>query len=307
AEHYASYGPHSARDPHGWDDELPFEGIRAPSEIASREEFKQWVDGYDTGVRYMDDHVGRLLEDLEAAGVREDTLVVVSADHGENLGELNVYGDHQTADEYTCNVPLVVEGPGVEPGVDEGLYYNLDLPPTLTEFVGGEPAAGWDGRSFAASLADGADAGRDYLVLSQGTWACQRAVRWEQYLLVRTYHDGFKQFEPVELYDLAADPHETENVARDNPGLVEHGTTLLQTWYSARMVEDATGTAGGNPDAPRAFTDPLMEVIAEGGPYYTRGNLESYARRLRETGRDEHAETLERTEGIVEQSVESYL
>jgi arylsulfatase A-like enzyme len=307
AEHYASYGPHSARDPHGWNDEKPFELPRAPAEISSREEFKQWVDGYDVGVRYMDEYVGELLDDLEAAGVREETLVILSADHGENLGELNVYGDHQTADEYTCNVPLIVEGPGVEPGVDRGLHYNVDFAPTLTEFVGGDAAAGWDGRSFAESLTAGTDDGREYLVLSQGTWACQRAVRWADYLLVRTYHDGFKDFDAVELYDLAADPHETEDISGERPDLVERGTTLLQAWHSARMVEDAAGEAGGNPDAPRAFTDPLMEVISEGGPYYTRGSLADYAERLRETGRAEHAEKLERTEGIVEQDVSATL
>jgi choline-sulfatase len=302
-EHYESFGPHGARDPHGWDDEKPFEPLRAPDDIADREDFKEWVDGYDVGVRYMDEYLGELLADLERAGVREDTLIIVSADHGENLGELNVYGDHQTADEYTCNVPLVVEGPGVEPGVDEEFHYNVDLAPTVTDLVGGDVASGWDGRSFADSVTDGETDGRDYLVLTQGTWACQRAVRFDDYLLVRTYHDGFKDFDAVELYDLKEDPHETESVAHERPDVVERGTTLLQEWKSARMVEDATGDAGGNPDSPRAFTDPLMEVISEGGPYYTRGVLASYAERLRETGREAHAERLERTGGIVEQSV----
>jgi arylsulfatase A-like enzyme len=304
-EQYDSYGPHSAHEPHAWGGGSDLE--RPPQEIDSREAFKQWVDGYDTGVRYADEYIGRLLDYLREAGVRDETMVILTADHGENLGELNVYGDHQTADEYTCNVPLIVDGPGVEPGIDHGLYYNVDLAPTITEFVGGDPASGWDGSSFVDSLADGTDTGRDYLVLSQGTWACQRAVRWDDYLLIRTYHDGFKSFEAVELYDLSEDPHETESLAREHPELVERGMTLLQTWHRTRMIEDASGQAGGNPDAPRSFTDPLMEVISEGGPYYTRGNLKQYAERLRETGREEHAEKLERTRGIVEQSVETYL
>ena len=64
----------------------------------------------------------------------------------------------------------------------------------------------WDGRSFADVLTSGSDDGREFLVLSQGTWACQRAVRWDDWLLLRTYHDGFKHFAPVELYDLDEDP-----------------------------------------------------------------------------------------------------
>jgi arylsulfatase A-like enzyme len=302
AEHYASYGPHSAHDVHhGYlSGDGPVEGVpRVPDEIATREDFVRWINGYDTGISYMDAYIGRIFERLEEAGVREDTLIIVSADHGENQGELNVYGDHQTADDRTCRVPLLVSGPGVEPGVDRGLHYNLDLPPTVLDLLGADAPAGWDGRSFAASLTEGADAGRDHLVLGQGTWACQRAARWDDYLLVRTYHDGFKEFDPVELYDLAADPHETEDISGERPDLVTEGTAIIQEWQNDRLLDAATGRAGGNAGAHRTLVDPLFEVIADGGPCYVRGTLESYAERLRETGRAEHAETLERTEGIV--------
>jgi choline-sulfatase len=304
-EHYASYGPHSAHDVHHWyltgnkdTPDLP----RVPEEISSREEFRQWIDGYDVGIRYMDDYIGKLLDRLEDHGVREETLILLSADHGENQGELNVYGDHQTADDKTCRIPLIVSGPDVSTGVDHGLYYNLDLPPTVTELVGGTPAEGWDGQSFADALTDDAEVGRKFLVLGQGTWACQRAVRWDDWLLIRTYHDGFKDFEPVELYDLASDPHETTNLAGNRPEIVEQGVTLLEQWHSERMLENATGAAGGNPDSPRALIDPLLEVVQDGGPVYVRDNLDSYARRLRETERDEYAAELERRKGIVAQN-----
>jgi choline-sulfatase len=302
-EHYESYGPHSAHDlHHGYlTGEGAVEGVpRAPDEIASREDFMQWIDGYDTGISYVDAYVGRLFECLESAGVFEDTLIIVSADHGENQGELNVYGDHQTADDRTCRVPLLVRGPGVEPGVDRGLHYNIDLPPTLFDVAGVDAPGGWDGRSFAASVTDGAETGRDALVLGQGTWACQRAARWGDYLLIRTYHDGYKDFDPVELYDLSEDPHETENLADERPGLVTEGTAIIEEWTENRRRDAATGRAGGNPDAHRALIDPLFEVIADGGPAYLRGNRASYVQRLRETGRDTHARDIEERDGIVE-------
>lgn len=304
-DQYESYGPHSAQDVHGWGEtvDLP----RVPDEIDSREEFVQWINGYDVGIRYMDEHIGRLFEVLETAGVFDETLIIVSADHGENQGELNVYGDHQTADHWTCRVPLVMHGPGVEPGVDDGFHYNLDLPPTITDLVGGDIPAGWDGRSFAETVTDGAATGRESLVVSQGTWACQRAVLWDEWLLIRTYHDGFKQFAPVELYDLDTDPHETMNLAQEHPEVVRDGIEKLDDWKSERLVEATTGRNGGNPDAPRSPTDPLFEVIQEGGPHYPRGNLDAYAERLRDTDRAEHAAELERREGIVHRSVNDYL
>ena len=296
-----SYGPHSAHDLHHaymTGSEVP-DLPRTPDEIRDRETFKQWIDGYDTGIRYMDDHIGRLLDRLESEGVLDDTLVIVTADHGENQGECNVYGDHQLADEWTCRLPLIVSGPGVESGVDSGLHYNVDLAPTITELVGGDVPDGWDGRSFAPSLTDGVDTGREFLVLSQGTWTCQRAVRWDDWLLIRTYHDGWREVDPIQLFDLASDPHETRNLAPEKPEVVDYGRSLLQRWHSARMLESATGAAGGAPEGPNALVDPLLEVVREGLPFYQRGNRESYAQRLRETGREAHAKAVESESGVV--------
>ena len=298
--HYHSYGPHSAREPESigpdwsgsWD--LP----RMPSEIASRADFKQWVDGYDVGVHYFDHYVGKLVDLLKAQGVFDDTLIVFTADHGENLGELNVYGDHQTADEYTHHVPLVVHGPDVRSGIDDAFHYQLDLTPTIVELVGGEPPAGWDGQSFAETVTDGVESGREYLVLSQGAWACQRAVRWGRWLFARTYHDGFKAaLDEYMLFDLEDDPHETTNLADERPDVVSEGLSRLQRWVDDRLLEAARGENGGNPESPGGTSDPMWDVIREGGPLHTRGNLEPYAKRLRETGRAEHAAELERRHG----------
>jgi arylsulfatase A-like enzyme len=325
AEQYEGYGPHSAHEPHAWGEGSDLE--RTPEELAVRDDVGQWVDGYDVGVRYMDDYIGNLLDLLAEAGVREETLVVVTADHGENLGELNVYGDHQTADDKTCRVPLVVDGPGVEPGEDDALHYNVDFAPTMVELLAREDdgfAAGrageadvdtdgspvpdtWDGESFADSLTGDGGEGRPFLVLSQGAWACQRAVRWDDYILVRSYHDGLKQFAPVELYDLDADPHETTNLARDRPGLVREGLAMLEDWTNARMRETVTDSAGGSSAGPQALEDPLRRVMAEGGPYHTNGNEETYVERLRETGREAHAEDVAEREGVVETTVADYL
>jgi choline-sulfatase len=157
-----------------------------------------------------------------------------------------------------------MRGPDIESGVDDSLHYNVNLPPPITELVGGKVPTGWDGQSFTDIVTDGIDAGRDFLVLSQETWTCQRAVRWEDWLLLQTYHDGWREFDPLMLFDLAEDPHETTNLVDAEPDMVAKGLSLLQRWHSTRMAEAATGTNGGNPDAPRSLVDPLLEVVREG-------------------------------------------
>lgn len=282
-QHWAGAGPHSAQEitgyaPTGWP-QYPRQPAQADSMAAVRAMF----DGYDTGVRYADTHVGYILNALADAGVLDDTVIVVSADHGENLGELNVYGDHQLADDITTHVPLIVRWPGgsgAAPRADTALHYHFDFAATLIELIGGTVPENWDGVSFAEAFRRGEQAGREALVMSQCAWSCQRAVRFEDYIFIRSYHDGHHSFPDVMLFDLKHDPHEQHDLAAARPDLTARGAALLEAWYAA-MVRTATH--------PR---DPMHTVLREGGPFHTRGELPAYLRRLRATGRAAWAERL---------------
>jgi arylsulfatase A-like enzyme len=275
---YASYGPHGARDVGGYGPNDTVRWPRLPTEIATLDDYRQWIDGYDTGIRYMDDHIGLILDALERQGVVDETVIIVSSDHGENQGELGVYGDHQTADQITSRIPLIVRWPGLPAGrVDTGLHYNLDLPPTVAEMLGAHTPSTWDGCSYAPALREGAEVGRECLIVSQCAWSCQRSVRWGRWMLIRTYDDGFKGYPPVMLYDIEADPHETSDLAAQQPEVVHRGLALLDAWHTEMMA------ASEHP------VDPLWTVMREGGPFHTRGYLQSYAQRLRDSGRGAHA------------------
>jgi arylsulfatase A-like enzyme len=256
-----------------------------PRQIDSMESVRRWIDGYDTGIRYSDDHVGLLLAALEEQDVLDDLVIIITSDHGENQGELNVWGDHQTADAITCRVPLIIRWPGVaDPRVDQALHYHFDWAATLLEMVGSPRPANWDGRSFAPAFRSGQETGRDYLVLSQGAWACQRGVRFraegEEYICLRTYHDGHKMLQPLMLFNLTRDPHEQSDLAGQRPDLVDYAMRLLADWEREQMLTSRTNV------------DPMMTVLREGGAHHTRGFLPAYLERLRATGRVRHAERL---------------
>jgi len=279
--HYEGYGPHSAQDLWGYaagtGDRFP----RAPHSIASMDDWKRWIDGYDVGIRYMDDHIARILDALREAGVLDETVIILSADHGENQGELNVYGDHQTADKPTCNVPLIIRWPGMAQGVDHALHNNVDLAATVADVVGADRPPEWDGVTFAETLRTGEPCGRDALVVSQCAWSCQRSVRFGPWLLMRTYHDGLKDLRPVMLFDLDEDPHETDDVAGSRPAVVNEGLAILERWTAEMMQSSACDV------------DPMWTVIREGGPLHARDHLASYCAHLRRTGRGHHADGLE--------------
>lgn len=275
------FGPHSAQDLHGIRNADYYRDYpRMPAQLDSMTAVRRWIDGYDTGIRYMDDHIGRFLDHLAQVGILEETVIVISADHGENLGELNVWGDHQTADHYTCRVPLIVRWPGVSPRRDGALYYQYDWAATLIDLLGGAVPQEWDGRSFASAFSRGAEAGRPYLVVSQNAWSCQRGVRFEEYLLLRTYHDGFKDLAPLMLFNLLSDPHEQNNLAAEKPELVRRALSYLEEWQCEMALRSDQEV------------DPLWTVLREGGPFHVRGDLHRYVERLRATGRAHHAERL---------------
>ena len=167
-EHKRHVGPHSLQELCMYHDRPSPQYPRYPGRLDTMADLKLFVDGYDCGIRYMDEHIGRLLAALDEQGVLDDLVIIVSADHGENLGELGIYAEHATADHATCHIPLIVRWPGrTRPGsADRGLHYNLDLAPTMAEMLGVEPRPQWDGRSYAATLLEDKDAGRDQLVIS---------------------------------------------------------------------------------------------------------------------------------------------
>ncbi|HUT34240.1 MAG TPA: sulfatase [Planctomycetota bacterium] len=292
-KHFAGYGPHSAQD---LSDMGPCDTARwprIPAQITCLNDYVRWINGYDTGIRYADHHLGLLLAELERQGVLDDTAILISSDHGENQGELNIYGDHHTSCNSTARVPFILRWPGLGAGrVDNALHYQTDLAATIIELVGGQVPPLWDGRSIVGGVSprrvsrDGdvppaiSGKGRDTLVCGNCAWSCQRSVRWDNWLLLRTYHDGLKDLPPVLLFNILADPHLTHDRSKDRPDAVAEGLARLHEWTTVMM------------NTSESDVDPMWTVLREGGPYHTRGRLGKYCEHLRATGRAHHADAL---------------
>jgi choline-sulfatase len=297
--HKKMTGPHTALDIGMYDCRENPRFPRHPGQITDSESMRRMIDGYDMGVRYADDHIANIVERLKAAGVYDDTAVIISADHGENQGELGIYGEHGTADDATCRIPLIIKWPGGATGVNSNFHYNVDLAPTLMDLLGGKHQPLWDGASFAPAVLTGDEAtGRGEVVVSQCAHVCQRSVRWDNWLYMRTYHDGFHLFPQEMLYHLSDDPHEQHDVASAHPEILREGAWRLARWHDAQMQKMALT---GND-----VVDPLWTVVREGGPFHARlsdgtlpghptGGLDGfrqYLARLEATGRADGADAL---------------
>jgi arylsulfatase A-like enzyme len=119
AAHQTVYGPHTAQDLYedggAWRVPPPRSPRPAtmPDAIRTREDAVRLITGYDAAIMYWDYHFGQLLNLLSDLHRLEDTAVIVSADHGECLGEHGVYGDHPLATEAVHHIPLIIYWPGL--------------------------------------------------------------------------------------------------------------------------------------------------------------------------------------------------
>lgn len=223
--------------------------------------------------------------------------IIISSDHGEDLGEMGSYCEHGEADYITTHIPLIIKWPGCAKNtVSHGFHYNLDLLPTLVDLLGGvppftcNPVVGnpnpvvYDGESYADCVRTGQDGGRDYLVVSQCAHVCQRSVRFGDYMYIRTYHDGYHLTPGEELFNVKEDPHEIHDLAEEKPELCWRAAWYLEHWVADNMLSNIYNY----------HEDPLWNVIAEGGPFHCRGYLKDYCKRLEDTGRGDCAEELRR-------------
>lgn len=267
-------GPHGPREINMFNNQEYPQYPRYKTELKTYEDVKACFDGYDCGIRYMDTHIGMILDYLKEEGLYEDTAIIVTSDHGEAMGEFGIYGEHATADYTTSRIPMIIKWPGAKKNyVDHALHYHLDLAPTLAELFGTKPKESWDGKSYASTLLHGEKIGYPFLILGQCAHVCQRSVRFDDYLYIRTYHDGYHLFPKEMLFNIEKDPHQLFNLAEERKDLCMKAVYYLTDWHDQMM------------STMDYDVDPLWTVIKEGGPFHAKGSLASYCQRLEETGR----------------------
>ena len=187
---------------------------------------------YDGEIRYVDEALRRFFGELESQGLLENTVVVVTSDHGEEFDDHGSMEGHQwTLYDEVLRVPLFVVGPGVEPGVEDRMVQSIDVAPTILDLVGfatraevpgtvEEQVPGtFEGRSLLPLLrGEENEAEWDELNFSQiRRFNLKWALRTPRHKLIynqtpETNENGMPVRAGFELYDLVTDPAEQHNV-----------------------------------------------------------------------------------------------
>lgn len=227
------------------------------------QQIKTALAAYWGMVSFQDDNIGRILSALDRSGLAEDTIVVYTSDHGDNLGTRKFWGK-STMYEESAGIPMIVKGPGVPVGK------RVDTPVTLADGY----RTILDAVGLAATAAEAALPSKSLVTIANAAFEDRTAlseyhavgsitgifmIRFRQYKYV--HYEGFA----AQLFDLATDPFETRDLAKE----AGHEDVMAEGERRLRAICDpGTVTA-------QAFADQDESIKAHGG-YETVMAMKSY-------------------------------
>ncbi len=161
---------------------------------------------YDGGIRFWDVELQRLLDGLAGLGVRDSTIVVVTADHGEEFQEHGKLTHGPDLYDELLHVPLVVAGPGIAPGRVADQVQGIDVFPTIAALLGVQAPAGLPGVDILTRREPRPAFSETSIGIVNGRSGKLVSLRTGEWKLIQTPATG-----RMELYDLAHDPKERED------------------------------------------------------------------------------------------------
>jgi arylsulfatase A-like enzyme len=208
---------------------------------------REYLQGYYTAITAMDNSIGNILDKLETEGLRENTVIIFTADNGMCMGHHGVWGKGNgtfplNMYDSSVKVPFIISCPEkLKQGViEENLYSHYDVFPTLLDYLGiANPLASeLPGKSFAPLLRGETSCGNENVVIFD-EYGPVRMIRDKEWKYIHRFPYG-----PHELYNLAEDPEETKNLINEvefaDQADKMRGT--LQDWFNKYVNPERDGS-----------------------------------------------------------------
>lgn len=209
--------------------------------VQSRRDLEHMIALYDGEISYVDAEIGRLRSALAELGLDNNTLIILTADHGESLGEHNLYFEHSNyLYDSLLRVPLILIFPdGSRSGQRiSGQTRLIDIAPTIVDILEIATDIRFEGKSLMPLISGRETNGRPaFAAVPPGAWSSGRsiyAVRDKGYKLIWTSSEwnylGLRIPPREELYDLRADPQERNNLLADGRPVLAELRQALAAW-----------------------------------------------------------------------------
>ena len=194
---------------------------------------------YDAEIRSIDDALARILLVLAEEGLADDTLVVVTSDHGEEFLEHGGFKHGFRIHDELLRVPFLLHVPGAAPRrLASTIVQQIDVAPTLLELLGIPAPPELQGRSFAGALRGAELAPQPAIAECSWEGLDLRAIRTEEWKLILDGHGADM------LFRVDRDPGETENVIAQHPEVVAELTALMEERLGRYAGPDAASARG---------------------------------------------------------------
>ena len=215
--------------------------------------FAEWMPGvtdakfacrqYDSEIAYCDSALAHVFTRIRNMKQADDTLVIITSDHGEELDEHQMWFDHHGMYETNVHIPLIMACPNRIPAGKRlgGLVRHQDVAPTVLDFCGCADAIeeeALEGKSLLPLIdADDHSGTADQVLITECTWMRKRGLRTRDFKLIQGLEPDMHNRPEWELYDLKADPGEQNNLADSCPEKLAELQGDLAALVSKRMSE----------------------------------------------------------------------
>ena len=186
---------------------------------------KRMWSAYYASTQFMDEQVGRILDELDNLGLRESTAIVFTSDHGYHLGE-HTFWQKSNLHEEVIKVPLIISVPGMKSGRSRSFVELVDLMPTLSEICGFDISNKIHGKSLVPILKDSSKTVKAGALSFNSNGISYRIPGWS-YI---KYRDGKEEF-----YNMIKDPHQFTNLVYQKDPLIINKLSEIRILFEKRL------------------------------------------------------------------------
>jgi len=214
---------------HYWDTHTPYHCPREYQSYRGSDRKERLIGRYFGATKYVDEQLGRLFRELKGRNLWDNTIIIITSDHGESLTEHGIFFDHHGLYEATIHVPLILRYPGIPQKAQstKGLVQHTDLVPTVLDILNIDARKfHFDGTSMIPLIENDVLGIRPFVYSEESYVQKKRAIRTERYKYIcATDGAGYCSYchrihgGPEELYDLKHDSFERVNIVEQNPSI----------------------------------------------------------------------------------------
>ncbi len=247
-------------DPHDPYFEHPYDGVgyaRVANPNPSPELAETYRKAYDGEVTYLDGEIGKLIDDLQKRGLYDKTLIVLTADHGEEFHDHGGWWHGTTLYDEQIHVPLLMKPAATGAGrVIDDLCMSIDIAPTVLRAAGVPPPVVMQGHVLP--LDGGTPIGRDHVFAEEDLEGnVLQAVRTQTSKYITANKGNPRGLPEKDLFDVGTDPGETKNLAGSDTAKLQEMEAKLGKAY---LVAKEHAGAGGTTDIDSATKERLRQL-----------------------------------------------